>query len=275
MMTCAWDDLLRILPQRVRAEAAHNVGTLQEIRLRQGKLPEYVTESGFYEGNGAVTADELAFCINAASRYSPWTAETLSQGYITAPGGHRIGVCGEAIVKDGVFAGVRSADFLCIRVARDYEGIANRIPIQGQALLILGAPGWGKTTLLRDLARRIARERTVAVVDERRELFPPGFSTGKRMDILSGCPKQQGIEIVLKTMSPEYIAVDEITSEADCTALTAAFGCGVQLLATAHASSMEDFQKRAINAPLLKCNIFDTFLVLHRDKTFHMEEHRL
>ena len=114
MMTCAWDDLLRILPQRVRAEAAHDEGTLQEIRLRRGKLPEYVTGSGFYEGNGAVTADELAFCINAASRYSPWTAETLSQGYITAPGGHRIGVCGEAIVKDGVFAGVRSADFLCI-----------------------------------------------------------------------------------------------------------------------------------------------------------------
>ena len=273
-MTCAWDELLRILPQRVRAEAMRYEGTLQEIRMRRGRPTEYVTAGGFSEGKGAVTADELAFCVNAASRYSPWTAETLSQGYITAPGGHRIGVCGEAIVKDGVFAGVRSADFLCIRVARDYEGIAERIPLAGQALLILGAPGWGKTTLLRDLARRIARDRTVAVVDERRELFPPGFSAGKRMDILSGCPKQQGIEIVLKAMSPEYIAVDEITSEADCAALIAAFGCGVRLLATAHASSMDDFCRRTINAPLLKSNLFDSFLILHRDKSFHMEEYR-
>lgn len=273
-MTCAWDELLRILPQRVRTEAMRYEGTLQEIRMRRGRPPEYVTAGGFSEGKGAVTADELVFCVNAASRYSPWTAETLSQGYITAPGGHRIGVCGEAVVKDGVFAGVRGADFLCIRVARDYEGIAECIPLAGQALLILGAPGWGKTTLLRDLARRIARDKTVAVVDERRELFPPGFSSGKRMDILSGCPKQQGIEIVLKTMSPEYIAVDEITSEADCGALIAAFGCGVRLLATAHASSMDDFCRRTINAPLLKSNLFDSFLILHRDKSFHMEEYR-
>lgn len=273
-MTCAWEELLRILPQRVRTEAARYEGTLQEIRLRRGRLPEYVTADGISEGTGAATPDELAFCINAASRYSPWTAESLAQGYITAPGGHRIGVCGEAIVKEGKFVGVRSADFLCIRVARDYEGIAERIPLTGQAVLILGAPGWGKTTLLRDLARRIANTRTVAVVDERRELFPPGFRTGKRMDILSGCPKQQGIEIVLKTMSPEYIAVDEITSEADCAALIAAFGCGAQLLATAHALSMEDFCRRAVNAPLLKSKIFNRFLILHRDKSFHMEECR-
>lgn len=270
-MTCAWNELLRIIPPEVRTQAAPYEKSLQEIRLRQDKPPEYVTRDGCLEGMGTITQEALAFCINAASQYSPWTSGTLSQGYITAAGGHRIGVCGEAIIKEGIFSGIRSASSLCIRVARDFEGIADSVPFAGQALLILGAPGWGKTTLLRDLARKLACTQVVAVVDERRELFPPGFQTGKRMDILSGCPKQQGIETVLKTMTPDCIAVDEITSEADCAALIAAFGCGVRLLATVHASSVEDFRRRSVNAPLLKSGIFDSFLVLRRDKSFHME----
>ena len=147
------------------------------------------------------------------------SAATLAQGYITAPGGHRIGVCGEAVIKEGQLTGIRSIRSLCIRVARDFPGLSNGVHFSGQAMLILGAPGWGKTTLLRDLARRLASDITVAVVDERQELFPPGFQEGRRMDILFGCPKRQGIETMLKTMTPDCIAVDEITSQEDCAAV--------------------------------------------------------
>ena len=271
-MICPWKELLSVLPQWLRGQLTAYAEELQEIRMRCGRPPELVLGRGSKWLTGTVTQDDLNFCVNTASRYSPWSAATISQGYITAPGGHRIGLCGEAVVKDGQLAGIRTVHSLCIRVARDFPGLARRIHFRGQAMLILGAPGWGKTTLLRDVCRTVAEEETVAVVDERQELFPPGFPTGKRMDILYGCPKKQGIETVLRTMSPGCVAVDEITAPEDCQALIQAFGCGVRLIATAHAAGMSDFRRRSVYAPLRESHLFDTFLILDKDKSFHLEE---
>lgn len=271
-MICPWKELLSILPQWLRGQLSPYEEALQELRMRCGRSPELVLGSGSKWLSGTVTQDDLNFCVNAASRYSPWAASTISQGYITAPGGHRIGICGEAVMKDGRLSGIRTVRSLCIRVARDFPGLARRIHFRGQAMLILGAPGWGKTTLLRDISRAVAEDDTVAVVDERQELFPPGFTTGKRMDILYGCPKCQGIETVLRTMGPDCIAVDEITAQEDCLALIHASGCGVRLIATAHAAGMTDFRRRSVYAPLRESRIFDTFLILGRDKSFHLEE---
>ena len=271
-MICAWKELLCILPQWLRSQAASYDSELQELRLRCGCPPELLLRSGRKWGTGTVSQEDLNCCINTASRYSPWSASTVSQGYITAPGGHRIGICGDAILKEGIMAGIRNPRSLCIRVARDFPGLARRVRFRGQALLILGAPGWGKTTLLRDLARTIAEEETVAVVDERQELFPPGFRLGKRMDVLYGCPKCQGIETVLRTMGPDCIAVDEITSQQDCHALINASNCGVRLIATAHAGGMTDFRRRNVYAPLRESRVFDSFLILDKDKSFHLEE---
>lgn len=271
-MICPWKELLSILPQWLRGQLAPYEEELEEIRLRRGSAPELVLGRGSRWLEGTVSQEDLNFCVNTASRYSPWSASTVSQGYITAPGGHRLGLCGEAVVKDGHLAGIRSICSLCIRVARDFPGLAKRVRFRGQALLILGAPGWGKTTLLRDLARLTAQEQTVVVVDERQELFPPGFPTGKRMDILYGCPKREGIETVLRTMGPDCVVVDEITAAEDCQALLHASGCGVRLIATAHAAGMTDFRRRDVYAPLRESHLFDTFLILNRDKSFHMEE---
>ena len=271
-MICPWKELLSILPQWLRGQLAPYEEELEEIRLRRGSAPELVLGRGSRWLEGTVSQEDLNFCVNTASRYSPWSASTVSQGYITAPGGHRLGLCGEAVVKDGHLAGIRSICSLCIRVARDFPGLAKRVRFRGQALLILGAPGWGKTTLLRDLARLTAQEQTVVVVDERQELFPPGFPTGKRMDILYGCPKREGIETVLRTMGPDCVGVDEITAAEDCQALLHASGCGVRLIATAHAAGMTDFRRRDVYAPLRESHLFDTFLILNRDKSFHMEE---
>ena len=108
--------LLAVLPQRLRAE---DYGDVQEIRLRLGKPPRLVTRTGFRDLTGSVEERELSFVINAASRYSPWTAASLGEGYLTAPGGHRIGVCGE-----GAGEGIRTVTSVCIRIARDIRGIA-------------------------------------------------------------------------------------------------------------------------------------------------------
>lgn len=271
-MICPWKELLSILPLGLRSQVSAYEDELQELRLRYGCPPELVLHRNRKWLSGSVTQDDLNFCVNAASRYSPWAATTISQGYITAPGGHRVGICGEAVIRDGQFAGIRSVGSLCIRVARDFPGLAQSVHFRGSAMLILGAPGWGKTTLLRDISRKLAQEHTVAVVDERQELFPPGFPPGKRMDILYGCPKREGIETVLRTMGPEIIAVDEITAPEDCKALLHASGCGVRLIATAHAAGMDDFRRRQVYAPLRESRLFDTFLILQRDKSFRLEE---
>lgn len=272
-MRCAWSSLLGILPPWLRQEV-DMLGreSLQELRLRTGAPPELILSGGIQRlhKHKEVSREDLHFCVNAASRYSPWAAATAAHGYITAPGGHRIGLCGEAVCKDGTVTAIREITSLNIRVARDFPGIGKKADIAG-SVLILGAPGWGKTTLLRDIARNLAEFQTVAVVDERGELFPEGFCRGRRMDVLTGCPKDAGIEMVLRAMGPACIAVDEITAASDIQALLQAVGCGVRLLATAHASGMKDLRSRPVYKPLLDYGIFQTILVLGPDKSFYTE----
>ena len=190
---------------------------------------------------------------------------------VTAPGGHRIGLCGEVVCKDGIVTGIREISSLCIRVARDFPGIAKRAADAPGSILILGAPGWGKTTLLRDLIRQIGEKQCVSVVDERGELFPEGLERGKKTDVLTGCPKSPGIDMVLRTMGPDCIAVDEITAEADARALLRAVNCGVRLLATAHGTSAADLRRRSVYRPLAESGVFQTLLILRQDKSFRAE----
>lgn len=271
-MKCGWQELLMILPGWLADELRNNpLDNLQEIRLRIDREPQLVLAEGSRWLNRKVSRDDLNFCINTASRYSPWAAQSMASGYLTAPGGHRIGVCGEAVVKDGNVTGIRHVQSLCIRVARDVRGIGAACALLKGSILLLGPPGSGKTTLLRDLARQIAEHETVAVVDERGELFPVGFLQGKCMDVLQGCPKAQGIGMLLRTMGPACIAVDEITAEGDCQALLRAGWCGVRLLATAHGAQVHDLQNRPVYKTLASKGLFDHVIVMNRDKSWHEE----
>lgn len=271
-MTCAWKELLSILPSRFRQEV-DDLGreSLQELRLRRFEPPEMVLSTGSHWLTECVREEDLEYVVNAASRYSPWMAQSSALGYITAPGGHRIGICGEAICKNNAMEGIRQIQSLCIRVARDFPGIAKMLATNSKSILILGPPGSGKTTLLRDLIRQLSEREIVCVVDERMEVFPQGFRRGKRIDILSGCPKYIGIEQLLRTMGPHWIAVDEITANRDCIALEEAVNCGVRLLATAHAGSVADFKHRSTYARLAACRAFETAVVLNKNKSYHVE----
>ena len=271
-MRCAWKELLEILPQRLRREVdQQGRDGLQELRLRFHAPPELVLqgESRWLQGN--ITREELSFVVNAASRYSPWAAESMSQGFLTAPGGHRIGICGQAVYKEGRVGGMREITSLCIRVARDFPELGDRLKGLCCSVLILGAPGWGKTTLLRCLIRQYAQNIQVSVVDDRGELFPDGFVRGPKMDVLTGCPKGEAMERVLRTMGPACIAVDEITAEEDCKALISAANCGVILLATAHGASLRDFRTRPVYQRLSGQGVFDTLVTLKPDKSWQVE----
>lgn len=272
-MKCAWNELLAILPLNLRQEVDRlGKDEAQELRLRLGQPPELVLSSGSKWLPHSITAQDIGFVIHTASKYSPWAAATTAKGYITAPGGHRIGICGEVIVKEDKTAGVRTPTSLCIRVARDFPGIGAKAAGVSGNILIIGAPGSGKTTLMRDLIRQISNSgRQITVVDERGELFPAGFDTGRRTDVLTGCSKAHGLDIALRTMGPSCIAVDEITADSDCKALTECGWCGVQVLATAHASSLHDLKSRSIYKALWDSKLFDNFLILRRDKTWYTE----
>lgn len=272
-MRCAWKELLSILPFSIRGEVdSMGKDKLQEVRLRLNTPAELVLDKHSHWLNHEITHDDLNFCINAASRYSPWSAASASSGYITAAGGHRIGLCGNVVCKNGIVTGVREITSVCIRVAKDFPGIGKPLSTHRGSILILGAPGWGKTTLMRDLIRlRSDAGEHIGVVDERSELFPEGFTQGKRTDVLTNCPKPEGIPMLLRTMGPDCIAVDEITAPEDAMALVGAAWCGVKLLATAHASSLQDFLTRPVYAQLAKNNLFDTIVILHQDKSWHTE----
>ncbi len=273
-MRCEWNELLRILPPSIRNEVDMlGRDLLQELRLRAGKQPQLVLGSKSKWLSSVTTEADLAFVVNTASKYSPWSAATASQGYLTAPGGHRIGMCGDAVVAGGNMSGIRRMTSLCIRVARDFEGVAAGLKnLQGN-ILILGPPGSGKTTLLRDLIRQISNsgQGSVAVVDERGELFPAGFDPGNATDVMTGCSKRHGLELALRTMGPSCIAMDEITAQEDCEALTQALWCGVRLIATAHASCMNDLRTRPVYAPIRASGFFDTVVVLQKDKSWRTE----
>ena len=244
---------------------------LQELRLRLGQAPELNLGTKSCWLKRLVSKEDLDAIINLSSRYSPWAAATVSSGFLTAPGGHRIGICGDTVIVSDRIQGIRSVTSLNIRVARDFPGIGLACGKLDGSVLLLGPPGSGKTTLLRDLVRQRSERENVCVVDQRGELFPPQFQRGKRVDVLTGCSKAEGIEMLLRTMGPSSIAVDEITSEVDCDALIRAGWCGVKLLATAHAHSVNDLKKRPVYRVLGESGLFDHMLVLARDKSWREE----
>lgn len=265
--------LQSILPIQLRPLLpAENIESLTEIRLRLSYPMQLIYLDKTVEAGRAICPDDLNFCVNTASRYSPWNAASMKQGYLTAAGGHRIGVCGEIAGE-----GIRCLTSICIRVAKDLQGISNQMPIR-DSLLIIGPPGSGKTTLLRDYIRKISNscKTSICVVDERSEIFPfscgsPCFNPGKQTDILSGCSKANGISHVIRSMGPVWVAFDEITDAKDCDAMVQALWCGVKVIATAHAASVNDLLLRPVYQPIINSKVFSTIAVMHSDKSYHLE----
>ena len=278
-MRCDWQSYVNVLPLWMR-EIVDKQGrdTLWELRMRIGSPPELVTSKGSIWMQRQVEKDDLLFCINTASHYSPWIAATMSQGFITAPGGHRLGICGVATVQDGRMTGIRLPTSICFRVARQYDGISEDLCNKNGSILIIGKPGSGKTTLLRDLIRQKSDtdSGSICVIDEKSELFPIGtegfsFQPGSGTDVLTRCSKREGIDVALRNMGPSVIAVDEITAADDCKALMHAGWCGVTLFATAHASNRSDLMNREIYRPLIESRLFDFLVVMQPDKSWRLE----
>lgn len=252
----------------------------EEFRLRLGNPMTIVMDDEEHETDShAVTEDDLRAVLERASRSSAHAVlDKVRSGFVTIKGGHRIGLCGEAVMKQGEIHTLSRMSSVAIRIAKPVSGLG------GQALsamlergrlcstLVLAPPGAGKTTLLREVVRRISDgigvpERRVGLADERGEVAAlwegrPQFDVGRHTDVMADCPKAQGVSILLRGMAPKVLAVDEITAEADIDAMTWAAGCGVVLLATAHGSDLDDLYRRPLYRRLSELRLFQRVLLL-------------
>ena len=281
---------LRVLPLGVRqalnALPGRRRDALEEVRLRCGHPATVVLggqEQRLPGAEGVVTTDQLQALVNQASGHSAYAAEQqLSQGFLTLPGGHRLGVCGSAVLTGGQVKTLRELSSVNLRLARELPGLADRLLMAQKArrhsLLIVGPPGSGKTTLLRDLVRQLSDELgcRVCLADERGELAAvwqgvPQLDVGRRTDVLSGCPKALAAVLLLRAMNPEFLAVDEITASEDVAAMEQTAYCGTYLLATAHAANLAELSSRPLYARLLELGVFSRAAVLSPDKAYRLE----
>ena len=214
----------RILPRRIREKIAEkDLENEQEIRLRCGQQVLLKEEGKIRLLEERVSAVEIRETVSLLSAYSLYAfEEELKQGYLTIEGGHRIGFCGKTVMEDGKIRTLKQINALNIRIAREQKGWGERILPELMEderfyhTLIVSPPGCGKTTLLRDVVRCLSeRLLMVGVVDERGEIAPlrdgmPQMDVGKCTDVLEGCPKAKGMVLLLRSMSPDIIAVDEL-----------------------------------------------------------------
>ena len=260
---------------------------VEELRLRVGSPISWVTHTRELDLRDpdfpVVTAELLEEIVRRASGNAAYAVEEqICQGYITLPEGHRLGLCGTASLENGRLRTIRTYQALNLRIASERIGCAEAITsfiwANPGSTLILGPPGAGKTTVLRDLVRQTSDRfrRRVALIDERGELAAcragqPQLSVGRHTDVLSGCPKAAGIELLVRSMAPDWIAVDEITAAADVEAMTRASYCGVRFFATAHASDLSDLHRRPIYRQLLEARVFENVALLRPDRSIQCE----
>lgn len=268
---------------------------VEEIRIRIERPIEiivnnnsyFLTETGEltkHVNHGMLaTPDDGKKILNLISRHSVYAIEEeLRRGYITIPGGHRVGIAGRAVVENGRVRLLKDIASFNFRVAREWKGIA--LPIlpllinkQGRVAntLIISPPRCGKTTLLRDIARLLSSGLSelnipgykVGVVDERSEIAGcqdglPQSDLGPRVDVLDACPKAEGMMMLIRSMSPDVILCDEIGSSQDTQAILEAIHAGVSIVTSAHALDVEDVCQRPNLHPLFTPPVFERYILL-------------
>ncbi|MBM7564365.1 stage III sporulation protein AA [Paenibacillus sacheonensis] len=288
-------EVMSRLPERLKDE-------LEEIRIRESRPLEIGTSGGFWflspAGQPLSRPDEAykpspEVCRKMLERVTNHSLyameEELKRGYITVAGGHRIGLAGRTVLEGGSVRGIRDIAAFNVRIAREVIGAAGSLLPKlldhkrrtVHSTLVLAPPQQGKTTLVRDLARAASSGawghpsaagwpgRKVGIVDERSEIAAcvrgvPTFDVGPRTDVLDACPKAEGMMMMLRSMSPEILIVDEIGREEDAAAILDASHAGVAVIATAHAIDLEDARARPVIGRLLAAGAFQLCAQLQR-----------
>lgn len=267
--------VVSLLPPDMR-QYAGNLADAEEIRLRTGRLPaclSHGTEQPI-PGSRSVTAADLEGVLERATGASVHSAQaSVRNGFVSVRGGVRLGLCGTVITKADRPEGIRKLSSVSIRIPREVRGccsgIYGRLTAAGfQNTLVLSPPGGGKTTCLRELVRLLSDSGLrVSLCDDRGEIAAvwngnPQFDVGRCTDVMSDAPKAETAIMLLRAMNPQILAMDEITAPGDVLAVEEAVGCGVRLLASAHAGSVDEFCSRPLYRRLLEGGVFKNAVVI-------------
>lgn len=282
---------IALIPERLLSK-------MEEVRIREGRPIEigFRDEYRFINDEGDLgkmpkvgylpTKLDCLFILEMLTEHSLYSyQEQLQKGYITLRGGHRVGIVGQTTVESGKVRLLKDVSGFNIRIAREVvgcsrpllRGILDQDAHNVHNTLIISPPQQGKTTLLRDFSRQISDgdwpsyvnwpSRKVGIVDERSELAAcvqgvPTFQVGARTDVLDGCPKAEGMMMMVRSMSPHVIVVDEIGRDEDAIAIDEVAHAGIRILCSAHGFSLEDIRKRPMFRRLLESGIFQRYLVI-------------
>lgn len=273
-----WNETRQFLapcfPEEVRSEMDMLLpGELREIRIRANRPTVFITATRTAALPWSPDKKQLEALVEGLSGHSLYArSDETGQGYLTLRGGHRMGLCGRVATSDSrsVLSDIGS---VCIRIASEWQGAAD--PLMGrisglQSVLIIGAPGTGKTTMLRDLARQLASGRSAvqtAIVDERSEIAAcvngvPQLDVGSSTDVLDGLPKTEALPWLIRSMSPQLVITDELGGAEDATAVMDTIACGAAVYASVHGTSLQEVARRPALAALMARRAFDLYAVL-------------
>lgn len=264
-----------------------NKGSGSRQQGRQAYDFEEGGKNGSFENAYRISEQDILEMQNYISNYSLYAwQEELRNGFLTIQGGHRIGLAGGTANQNGRISGISYLTFFNIRVAHEKIGCAERVlPFMGiHNTLIISPPGAGKTTLLRDCIRSLSnRGIKIGLVDERSEIAAsyhgiPQNDVGPRTDVLDGCNKPEGIQMLLRTMSPKVIAVDELGTEEDFKAVEQAAYAGCRVIGTVHAGSIAELQEKPILKIWQEKGLFERFVFIEKGgdgvRRFHVYNSR-
>jgi len=274
------EHLLRLEEIRLRSN--------QPILLKIGDKDYSVDNKGCFienlEKGYRVKDEDIYRTIASISDNSLYAfEEEIKRGFITIPGGNRVGLAGQIVMKGNDIKTIKDFSSICFRVAREIKNCAQPLipyiclPSSSMVMntLIISPPRCGKTTVLRDIARILSSgsdlfpPRNVVVVDERSELAGsyrgvPQLNVGPRTDVLDACPKAQGMVMAVRSLSPQVIIADEIGRRGDVDAIQECVNAGVSVITSIHAGNLDEVNKRPVIKDLLTLGAFKVGVVLSR-----------
>lgn len=272
-------DISNFLPEKIRERYLYFVqagNQIEEIRMVVNQMLYFVCDSNILDSDLIITKTDIQEVMEYMTDYSLYSYENeIKEGYFTVKGGHRIGVAGKAIYEDGILKNVVDISAVNIRICHDINVDCDIKEIKkymlNRNILIISSPGIGKTTLLREIVRIYSDEfnKKIVVIDERNEITGNYngeniINVGKRTFVLSSYKKDTGINLAVRSLAPEYVAVDEIGSKEDFVAINNASNAGVNIIATIHGDNLEEvFERRELSAEVCE-NRFNLFVILHK-----------